>query len=126
MFGIRTPHKKGKAEEKDKTPPNREEMAGPSSKEDQVRSKVRRSIGEWENEGRESNPEPQGRTSKYAPAGRTKQLGPPPSSRFSLEEEGSQMEKEEPKKKDRVAEARACLNKAKLYLNSARNLKNGM
>ncbi|CAH2040045.1 unnamed protein product, partial [Iphiclides podalirius] len=83
MFGIRTPMKKAQAE-KERSPPTRSEMAGPSqrSEEDSAKSKVRRSIGEWEREGRESEPKPTG-GNKQIPAARTKQVVAPTTSRMS-------------------------------------------
>ncbi|CAH2079297.1 unnamed protein product, partial [Iphiclides podalirius] len=131
MFGFRTPAKSAENESKIRTPPSGGERAGPSPKTKGANISVRRSIGEWEQErrGEEANMERQG-TRQTAAAARPKRmaLSQPVKATTSEkplegEDENNLPSAEPHKKRDRVAEARASLHKAKLHLNNSRNLK---
>ncbi|CAH2080291.1 unnamed protein product, partial [Iphiclides podalirius] len=100
-----------------------EEMAGPSPKREKGKTNVRRSIGEWENDRTDKNPSAQTRVTGRISAAPTKKLAGPSQPGTSVEIEGSSPGKKKEKYADRVAEARACLQKAKLHLSNSRNLK---
>ncbi|CAH2080303.1 unnamed protein product, partial [Iphiclides podalirius] len=93
MFGIRTPKKRIQGGDIDRSPP---QIVGPSQKELHVISKVRRSIGEWEKDGKESDPATQGRLTKQIPVVRTKPIAGSSTSRTSLEREGGSPDKVAP------------------------------
>ncbi|CAH2079472.1 unnamed protein product, partial [Iphiclides podalirius] len=124
MFGFRTPAKRVTGDEREISPISPREgpsTAAPSPKDQIQRSKVRRSIGDWE---AEINTGPQGKGTKLVPAARSKtNIAPSSSSRPSPERGGASPVKNKTTYVDRVAEARACLNKAKLHLSNSRNLK---
>lgn len=128
MSVLRTPTKNRENKAEDQRSPIQSERAGPSPKTDKEpqTSNVRRSIGEWEKETREaeSNISPK----KMAPAVRTKRTTSPQQikpkvHRPSVEQVEGTSQIETPKYKDRVTEARACLNRAKQHLGNSRNLK---
>lgn len=111
--------------------PDMAERAGPSLESSET-SNVRRSIGEWETGKLDAKAKASTSPKKVAPA----LAGPSePKSMAVLSQEsrttretsvdaaGKPPEQEKPKYADRVAEARACLNRAKTQLGSARNLR---
>lgn len=134
MFGIRTPAKKRteRTADVDRLSPAQtaSEQAGPSQRGPELN--VRRSIGEWESGLSESQPH---RTP--TPPKKTTSIAPPkPKPKATLSQEGkltirrqsteaavSPPTQEKPKYADRLAEARACVTKAKVNLGNSRNIK---
>lgn len=113
MLGFRTPAKK---------PPNMDKSPNAGQKEPQAgTTSVRRSIGEWET----GNPDPTNPNStpphKPAEAGIPKPK--PAARRLSTEALGSPPKLEGAKPKDRITEARECLNRIKTQIATSRNLK---
>lgn len=133
MLGIRTPVKASENADKSRSSPRGGEISGPSPKGKEPRpGSVRKSIGEWESEAKESDTGRQGSPRKAVLTARPKRvvLSQQPkvstsatTSRTSLECTGGNASADVPVLVDRVAEARACLNKAKLHLSNSRNLK---
>lgn len=120
MFGMRTPAKKTSS---DDVP--LEQTASTSDKP----PNVRRSVGEWEavktTDNMKTTPKkhPFTITIKPKPKPMVSLEGKPSTHRKTVEDAASPRTPEKPKYANRVAEARACLNKAKLHLNNSRNLK---
>lgn len=120
MFGMRTPVKNTSS---DDVP--LEQTASASDKP----PNVRRSVGEWEAgkpiENIKTTPRkpPFTITIKPKPKPMVSLEGKPSIHRKTAEETVNPPTPEKPKYANRVAEARACLNKAKLHLNNSRNLK---
>ncbi|KAJ8713193.1 hypothetical protein PYW07_013563 [Mythimna separata] len=114
---MRTPAKKDTGLQGSGGSPRSTERAGPSA------LSVRRSIGEWE----AGKTEPKAKSpanSRPEAAPRTTQTLPSTSGmRRASVEAASPAKKAEPKYPNFTAEARACLNKAKLHLSNSRNLK---
>ncbi|KAJ8713583.1 hypothetical protein PYW07_013953 [Mythimna separata] len=114
---MRTPAKKDTGLQGSGGSPRSTERADPSA------LSVRRSIGEWE----AGKTEPKAKSpanSRPEAAPRTTQTLPSTSGmRRASVEAASPAKKAEPKYPNFTAEARACLNKAKLHLSNSRNLK---
>ncbi|CAB3260732.1 unnamed protein product [Arctia plantaginis] len=132
MATIHTPAKKPASEERDRSSigsTNETEKARPSLKRSPTpTTSVRRSVGEWET-GR-VEPKTVSETSPKI----NQKTRPVPKSKTIVPLEGMELQKVPaglsgvPKKaslqyRNRVAEARACLNKAKLHLGNSKNLK---
>lgn len=132
---FRTPAKSTEKTERSRVSPSGEERAGPSPKEQnakKVNVSVRRSIGEWEQETRNLEPERQVSPSKPMSVVRTKkttltqQLLPLASQTLGAKSpDKAEAEPETLRKSDRMVEAKAYLEKARTHLNNFRNFING-
>ncbi|KAJ8733068.1 hypothetical protein PYW08_001366 [Mythimna loreyi] len=138
MFGYRTPAKRVVKEGKDEgsiSPSDETEKAGPSIQNIDLTQtcNVRKSIGDWEAARTEENttlPKTSSQLSlldtmkvnqKALPQQEKKEVTT--RKRASIETANTSPKTEKPKFANRVAEAKACITKAKLHLGNSRNLR---
>ncbi|CAH2079489.1 unnamed protein product, partial [Iphiclides podalirius] len=119
MFGIRTPAKKPQKDMERSSPVYSEAPGTSTSSREMKTQNVRRSIGEWEAD-KTTKAKQSATTSANLKCNIPIQGG---KRRLSIDEAHKTPEVAKEQQPDRVAEAKACLNKAKLHLSNSRNLR---